>query len=334
MKAINKIVVVGATGAVGGTVLHYLAAKGWPARDLFCVASSASRHKTLRYRDQDVNIIAVEDFDFSCTQLAFFAAGSLVARNYAQKAVQMGNWVIDKSSCFRNDPHVPLMILSVNGALLDKTHPCIISVPNCSTIPLAMVLKPIAERYGLTRVEVATYQAVSGAGAAGSCELSAQLTAYPATHPPQCFTKPILNNVIASIDQLSDSGYTLEELKLHIETRKILHLPDLIVNATAVRVPVMQGHSEAVFIETKAPVDLPTIIALLNASLHVTLLTMPELPNPLEHATEGGTVWVGRVRQLPGDSPNRLSLWLVSNNLQRGAALTAIEIAEALGAFA
>ena len=333
MKPIQKIVVVGATGLVGSTLLHYLAEKRVPASALSLVASARSAGTTIRYREQDLTVQALESFDFSCTDLAFFAAGSTVSRHYAPIAVKAGNWVIDKSSCFRTDPAIPLVVKSVNFQSIDQRQPGIIAVPNCSTIPLVMVLKPILECYGLKRVDVATYQAVSGAGAAGSAELTRQLRAHPDLSPAEQFSRPILNNVIASIDALTESGYTLEELKLHHETRKILQLDDLIVNATAVRVPVFEGHSEAVVIETKLPVDLDAIARVLSESPSIKLLTMPHLPNPLEHATEGGTVWVGRLRQLPGDSANRLTLWLLANNLHRGAAFSAIEIAEGLGAF-
>lgn len=333
MKTINSIVVVGATGLVGATVLTHLAAQGWPRSALYLVASARSAGLRIAYGDAELTVQDIAKFDFSQSDLAFFAAGSTASRDYAHQAVAAGNWVIDKSSYFRNDPQVPLVIASVNFDAIDTSCPGIIAVPNCSTIPLAMVLKPILDHYGLKRVDVATYQAVSGAGKAGVDEFSQQLRAYPDTLPAHVFAQPILNNVIASIDQLTESGYTREELKLHDESRKILAVHDLIVNATAVRVPVMQGHSEAVAIETVKAVNIATLSELLTATAHVKLLTMPDVPNPLAHATCDGTVWVGRVRQLPCDAPNRVSLWLLANNIHRGAALTAIEIAARLGAF-
>lgn len=328
-----KIAIVGATGAVGTTVLRYLEARKVPAEALYLIASQRSAGQFLPYRGQALSVSAIDQFDFSQTQLAFFAAGSSVAKQYAPQAVAMGNWVIDKSSRFRMDEDVPLIVPGVNCHQLNRNQPGIIAVPNCSTIPLNMVLKPIRELYGLKRVEIATYQAVSGAGKAGMADLEQQLQAHGHGEIPvaQHFHYPILHNVLACIDAVTPSGYTLEELKLQQETRKILELPDLIVNATAVRVPVVWGHCEAVSIETERAVDLAELINVLQHTPQVRYVSMPAYPNPLEHAMDEGAVWVGRVRRLPEDQPWRVSLWLLSNNVGRGAALTAIDIAERLG---
>lgn len=332
MKSL-RIAVVGATGLVGSTVLKYLAQKHVPASSLCLVASQKSQGLNIDYCGESLTVTALEEFDFRQTQLAFFAAGSDVARHYAPKAVTAGNWVIDKSSCFRADAAVPLVIPSLNFECIDRSRPGIIAVPNCSTIPLNMVLQPILQLYGLKRLDVATYQAVSGAGSAGVKELEEQLQAYARGAEVQAhyFQQPILHNVLASIDRLTASGYTQEELKLQYETRKILSQPNLIVNATAVRVPVIHGHSQAVSIETEAPIDIVKLNSVLGQSAHVCCMAPNELPNPLEHATDEGMVWVGRIRQLPEDALNRVSLWLVSSNLGRGAALSAVEIAERLG---
>lgn len=328
-----NIAVVGATGTVGAMVLRSLAKLGVPAHSLFLLASRRSAGQAVSYRGQMLSVMAIDQFDFSQTQISFFAAGSEVAKHYAPAAVALGNWVIDKSSAFRLDADVPLIVPGVNCHQLDGRLPGIIAVPNCSTIPLNLVLKPIHEHYGLKRIEMATYQAVSGAGKAGVADLEQQLQAYSQGKTPQAqhFHYPILHNVLACIDSLNPSGYTLEEMKLQQETRKILDLPELIVNATAVRVPVLFGHCEAVSIETQRPVDLAELIELLDHTQHVRYVTMPSYPNPLEHAVDEGTVWVGRVRRLPGDDVRRVSLWLLSNNVGRGAAITATEIAWRLG---
>lgn len=332
MSKIPQVVVVGATGLVGGKVLHYLAGLGFPANRLRLVASQQSRGQKLIYRDQVLVVEAIDAFDFRHTQLAFFAAGSDVSRAYAQKAVAAGNWVIDKSSCFRLDDTVPLVVPGVNVDPAMGQQPQLIAVPNCSTIPLVMALEPIARHYGLKRLDIATYQAVSGAGKRGLSDLQqqCQAEAQQQTLTAQHFQQPILHNVLAGIDSLTPSGYTKEELKLQDETRKILNLPQLMVNATAVRVPVFYGHCEAVSIETQQPVDLAKVQALLTESPRVQCLSWPEVPNPQQHAEDESTVWVGRLRQLPGDSTNRFSLWLMSHNVGRGAALTAVEIAQQL----
>lgn len=328
-----NIAVVGATGAVGSTLLRQLAKLGVPAQKLHLIASTRSAGRTVSYQGQLLSVMGIDQFDFRQTRIVFFAAGSAVAKQYAPAAAALGNWVIDKSSAFRMESDVPLIVPGVNDQLLDGRPPGVVAVPNCSTIPLNMVLKPIHEHYGLKRIEIATYQAVSGAGKAGIADLEQQLQAYARGETPQAqhFQYPILQNVLACIDSLSPSGYTLEEWKLQQETRKILDLPELIVNATAVRVPVLFGHCEAVSIETVRPVDLAELIERLHNTQNVRYVSMPSYPNPLEHAIEEATVWVGRVRRLPGDDVRRVSLWLLSNNVGRGAATTAIDIALRLG---
>jgi aspartate-semialdehyde dehydrogenase len=330
MNIHKTLAIVGATGAVGSTLLKLLAEKNFPAERLILIASQNSAGKKITYLKTELTVQAIETVNFAEINLAFFAAGSETARVYAPKAIAAGCWVVDKSSGFRLNETTPLIVPSVNFASLDLSKPQVVAVPNCSTIPLTMVLQPLLKCYGLNRIDVATYQAVSGAGNAGVRELTAQIHAYAANQAcaPEKFAYPILNNVIACIDDLEASGYTKEEMKLQNESRKILNAPHLIVNATAVRVPVMMGHAEAVSIETTLPVDLNAAIELLKSAEHVRVLTLPEIPNPVMHAEEGGIVWVGRVRQLPGDAPNRLNLWLLANNLERGAALSALEIAE------
>lgn len=325
MRLYNRIAIVGATGLVGQTLLKILESQHFPAEYLILLASERSAGKTHLYLDQSLIIQNLTQFDFSQVQYAFFAAGSEVAKHYAPIAVKAGCVVIDKSSCFRCDPAVPLVVPEINADLIHTNISKIFSVPNCSTIPLVMALKPIQDLAGIERVEVATYQAVSGAGKKGVEALSEEIAGV--STPP--LRIPIAFNVIPQIDELLPSGFTKEEMKMQEETRKILHA-DFIVNVTAVRVPVWQGHSEAVHVKTKNPISLKKVAQGFKA-LNGVKYVEDEIPTPLTHATNNPWVWIGRLRRQPNDSEHYLSFWLTCDNLYKGAAWNALQIAAILG---
>jgi aspartate-semialdehyde dehydrogenase len=331
-----RIALVGATGAVGTTLIGLIEERGFRYSHICLVASSRSAGRTLVVNGQEHTVVALQDFDFSTVDIAFFSAGSSVSKKWVPVAVAQGALVIDNTNAFRMDPNTPLVVPQVNPHhVTGRPASGIIANPNCSTIPLVRLLKPIAERWGLRQVVVSTYQAASGRGHSGIAELaeaSHATLADPAAEPiAEQFTPTLAFNVVPSIDRLLDTGFTLEEQKMLQESRKILDLPHLDLTATCVRVPVVNCHSEAAWVETNEPVDRDELVAALAAQPEVTVHDAEEpgafpTPRTMGHPDH---VHVGRVRVAP-HNPQGFWLWLVSDNLRIGAALNAIQIAEIL----
>jgi len=324
------VAVVGATGMVGRTMIRVLEERNFPVRRLIPFASARSAGALLRFCNAEVPVLALteESLRNAGAQIALFSAGAGVSRTFAPIAAAAGAVVVDNSSAFRMDPGVPLVVPEVNPGALAK-HSGIIANPNCSTIQMVVALKPLHDAYGIRRIVVATYQSVTGAGQRGYDQLMAELGGQ--TAPVQKFPHRIAFNVIPHIDDFEEDGYTREEIKMMKETVKIMGDPRIRVTATCVRVPVTGGHSEAVNIECERPVDLEQTRELLRNAPGVRLVDDPaseRYPMPADAAGRD-EVFVGRIRRDP-TVPNGLSLWIVSDNLRKGAATNAVQIAELL----
>ncbi|MBT5263696.1 MAG: aspartate-semialdehyde dehydrogenase [Rhodospirillaceae bacterium] len=329
-----RVAVVGATGAVGREMLSTLAERNFPADEVIALASSKSVGTEVSYGDtRTLKVQDLDKFDFTGTDIALFSAGGSTAAKYAPRAGKQGCVVIDNSSNFRMDPDVPLIVPEVNErALSGYAKRNIIANPNCSTAQLVMALKPLHDAFKIKRVVVSTYQSTSGAGKAGMDELFNQTRAVYVNDPVEnhTFTKQIAFNVIPHIDSFMDDGYTKEEWKMTVETRKMLD-PDIELVATCVRVPVFVGHAEAVFIETEKPIDEDAarkVMAEFEGLVVLDHRADEGYVTPQECAGEDA-VYVSRVRKDP-TVKNGLAFWCVSDNLRKGAALNAIQIAEAL----
>jgi aspartate-semialdehyde dehydrogenase len=327
-----NVAVVGATGAVGSTMLRVLEERGFPVSELRPLASERSEGREIDYLGQPRTVRTLTADAFEGIHIALFSAGGDRAREFAPAAVEAGAVVIDNSSAFRMDPAVPLVVPEVNEADIQGHHG-IIANPNCVAAPLVVALKPIADAVGLERVIVSSYQSVSGTGQAAVAELLAQSAGYLAGDEPEpsVYPHPIAFNVLPHIDTFDESGYTGEERKVAAETRKMLGLPDLAVSATCVRVPVIQSHSQAVHIETTEAIGADAVRRLLMAAPGVVLVDEPELGlYPLPRVATGrDEVLVGRIRKDSSHSRG-LALWVVSDNLRKGAATNAVQIAESL----
>jgi aspartate-semialdehyde dehydrogenase len=330
-----RVAVVGATGAVGSQIVTTLEERRFPVAALTLLASARSAGQTVSYLKSPTLVEEVTAERFSGVDLAFFSVGADVSAHYAPAAVAAGAIVIDKSSHFRMDPGVPLVVPEVNAAHLEG-HQGIISSPNCSTIQMVMALKPLLDLAPIRRVVVSTYQSVSGTGREAIEELARQsreiLEGKPAS--VSVYPRQIAFNALPHIDSFDASGYTLEELKLTFETRKILGLPDLAITATAVRVPVFFGHSEAIHVEFDAPVTPDEARAALAAFPGVKVVDSPvdqEYPTAAGPTGAAGRdeVFVGRIRRDP-TVPYGLAMWVVADNLRKGAATNAVQIAETL----
>jgi len=328
-----SVAIVGATGLVGTTLIALLQERNFPLKRLYFVASSQSAGKTLLFRDEKIEIQELAEFDFSLTDIAFFCVSNQVSADYAPKAVTAGNVVIDKSHFFRNHPDVPLIVPEVNIASLnDYRKMGIIANPNCNTIPIAVGLKPIYDAVGIARVNIATYQSVSGTGKEAVAELSEQTEKLLAHQPiqPKIYSKQIAFNVLPHIDDFEQNGYTREEMKMVWELQKIFSDPTLAVNPTAVRVPVFCGHAASVHIETKAKITAEQAKKLLGEAPGIKLMANDHLyPTPAEEAAGRDDVYVGRIREDISHEKG-INLWIVADNLRKGAALNAIQIAEHL----
>jgi aspartate-semialdehyde dehydrogenase len=327
-----RVAVVGATGAVGGTMLRVLEERGFPVTELRALASARSTGRQLDYLGKPVYVETLTDDAFDGVDIALFSAGGDRSRTYAPAAVEAGAVVIDNSSAFRMDPAVPLVVPEVNEHDLEGHHG-IIANPNCVAAPLVVALKPIADAVGLERVIVSSYQSVSGTGTAAVAELLAESRGYLGGNEPEpsVYPHPIAFNVLPHIDVFDESGYTGEERKVAAETRKMLGLPDLPVTATCVRVPVVQAHSESINIETSEKISAQYVRELLMAAPGVVLVDDPahnRYPLPRD-ATGHDEVFVGRIRE-DTSHPRGIALWLVSDNLRKGAATNAVQIAESL----
>jgi aspartate-semialdehyde dehydrogenase len=329
-----KVAVVGATGAVGREMLQTLEERNFPIEEIVPLASEKSIGKEVSYGDKRIlKVQNLETFDFTGTEIALFSAGSSIATKFAPKAAKQGAVVIDNSSRWRMETDVPLIVPEVNSdALGGYSKRNIIANPNCSTAQLVMALKPLHDVFKINRVVVSTYQSVSGAGSSGMDELFNQTRAVYVNDPVENheFSKKIAFNCIPHIDTFMDDGFTKEEWKMTAETRKILD-PEIDVVAHCVRVPVFIGHSEAVFIETKKPIDEQGARDVLSAFPGVIVVDHREsggYVTPEECAGEDG-VYISRLRRDP-TVKNGLIFWCVADNLRKGAALNAVQIAETL----
>jgi aspartate-semialdehyde dehydrogenase len=329
------VAVVGATGAVGEAMLEILAERKFPVGQLYPLASERSAGGKVTFGNRELTVGKLSDFDFRKAQIGLFSAGSSVSEEYAPKAGAAGCVVIDNTSRFRYDDDVPLVVPEVNPeALAGYKARNIIANPNCSTIQMVVALKPIHDAVGIERINVATYQAVSGAGRRGIEELAEQtanlLNAKPVEKGGK-FPKQIAFNVLPQVDEFQDNGYTREEMKMVWETQKILD-PAIQVNATCVRVPVFYGHSEAVHIETRDKISAEKARSLLAKAQGVVVMDERRpggYPTAVTEAAQGDAVYVGRIRE-DLSHPRGLNLWVVSDNVRKGGALNSIQIAELL----
>lgn len=330
-----NIAIVGATGIVGEALLDILETRRFPIKKLYLFGSESSNGKILSFKRKNYTVETLDGFDFSEVDIAFFAAGSEISAQYAPLAADAGCVVIDKSAHFRYEPDVPLVIPEVNpGAIAEYSNRYIIASPNCSTIQLLVALKPIYDAVGISRVNVVTYQSVSGTGRAAIQELIQQtgdmLNGKPAK--ANVYSQPIAFNVIPQCDVFFSNGYTGEEMKMMSETQKIFADHEILVNPTTVRVPVIYGHSEAVHLETRDKISAEAVKALLEDAEGVVVVDDPSLnayPTPLQNASGDDAVFVGRIRE-DITHPNGLNMWVVSDNVRKGAALNAVQIAEIL----
>jgi aspartate-semialdehyde dehydrogenase len=326
-----NVAVVGATGVVGEVIVSLLHEREFPVGEFHALASEQSAGKKVMCGSKPIVVKDITNFDFSGVDYAFFSAGNSVSKEYVAKATSAGALVIDNSSEFRYESDIPLIVPEVNPHLLvDLPKRKIISNPNCSTIQMAVVLNPLIETIGVERVNVSTYQAVSGAGRSAIEELARQTATLMNGQEIEVKSLPqqIAFNIIPYIDDFQDNGYTREEMKLVLETQKIFNDSSLQVNATAVRVPVFYGHSESLQIDLSREADVDEVKELFNATLGLTLLE-DEYPMPAVHAAEQDEVFVGRVRK-DLFNPNTINLWVVADNVRKGAALNAVQIAELL----
>ena len=328
-----NVAVVGATGVVGEAMLSILEKRQFPINNIYPLASSRSAGNSVLFKGRSVEVGRLDEFDFSTTDLGLFSAGGSISAEYAPKAVAAGCLVVDNTSYFRNDPEIPLIVPEVNLHALDK-HQGIIANPNCSTIQMVVALKPIYDAVGIHRINVATYQAVSGAGRRAIEELAGQTAALLNGKKPtiDVMSKQIAFNVIPEIDSFQDNGYTREEMKMVWETRKILEDESLMINPTTVRVPVFYGHSEAVHLETRDAVTAVEVRQLLSVAPGVTVIddhTPGGYPTAVTEAAKQDGVFVGRIRE-DISCDRGINLWIVSDNVRKGAALNSIQISEAL----
>ena len=326
---------VGATGAVGRTMLSILEQRKFPVGNLSLLASERSAGEKMTFNNKQYTVENLAEFDFSKAHIGLFSPGASVSAVYAPKAGEAGCVVIDNTSQFRYEPDIPLVVPEVNAhALKGYSNRNIIANPNCSTIQMMVALKPIQDAVGIDRINVCTYQAVSGTGKEAIDELAGQTArllngkdAEPSVYPRQ-----IAFNVIPQCDVFMDNGYTKEEMKMVWETKKILEDDSIVVNPTCVRVPVFYSHSEAVHIETREILGADEARALLEKAPGITIMDSREdggYPTPIGQGTDNDQVWVGRIRK-DISHPNGLNLWIVSDNLRKGAALNSIQIAEVL----
>lgn len=327
-----NIAIVGATGAVGGAMLDVLARRDFPILELRLLASHRSVGKTLKFRGEELPVQLLTKDSFSGIDVALFSAGAARSLEFAPAAVEAGAVVVDNSSGFRMEPDIPLVVPEVNAhAIAQYKKRGIIANPNCSTIQMMVALKPIHDKAGIKRIVVSTYQAVSGSGARAIEELKGQVRAYAENNPLAVAVYPhqIAFNCLPHIDSFLPTGYTKEEMKMVHETHKIFEDPSIGVTATAIRVPVLFGHSESINIETKEKVTADEARKLLADAPGVKLVDNPKnFEYPMAIDCEGNfETLVGRIRE-DETIDNGLNLWVVADNILKGAALNAVQIAE------
>lgn len=329
------VAVVGATGAVGETMMEILEQRQFPVGKLYPLASSRSAGKRIGFNNQQVVVEDLEQFDFSKVQVGLFSAGASISEVYAPKAAEAGCVVIDNTSQFRRDEDIPLVIPEVNPhRIADYTSRGIIANPNCSTIQMLVALKPLHDAVGITRINVATYQAVSGTGKEAIEELAKQTAGLLSGKEAEAvvYPKTIAFNALPHIDVFLDNGYTKEEMKMVWETKKILEDDSVLVNPTAVRIPVFYGHSEAVHIETREKLTAERATELLAGAPGITVLDERRdggYPTAVTESAGKDDVFVGRIRE-DISHERGLDLWVVSDNVRKGAALNSVQIAEIL----
>ena len=334
MNACN-VAIVGATGAVGECLLEILAEREFPVKQLHALASERSAGTSVMFGKRSITVENLAEFDFGQVEIALFSAGGSISAEFAPKAAEAGCVVVDNTSQFRNDVDVPLVVTEVNPQnIADFRSRNLIANPNCSTMQMVVALKPIHDAAGIRRISVATYQAVSGAGRSAVGELASQTAGLLNGRPVQAdvFPSQIAFNALPHIDRFMDNGYTREEMKMHWETRKILGDESIDVSATCVRIPVFYGHSEAVQVETRQAISAAEVRELLFDAPGVRLVDEPEsngYPTPVEHAAGADPVFVGRIRD-DFSLENGVNLWIVADNIRKGAALNTVQIAEIL----
>jgi aspartate-semialdehyde dehydrogenase len=335
MSDLYDVAVVGATGAVGETMISILEERDFPVRNLYPLASSRSAGKTIMFKGNTVKVTDLADFDFSQAQIGLFSAGGSISAEFAPKAADAGCVVVDNTSHFRRDEDIPLIVPEVNiEALAGYTRRNIIANPNCSTIQMLVALKPIYDAVGIERINVATYQAVSGTGKEAVEELAGQTARLLNGQEAQCevYPKQIAFNALPHIDTFQDNGYTREEMKMVWETRKIFADESIQVNPTCVRVPVFYGHSEAVHIETVDKISAREARALLEQAPGIQVMDEQAdggYPTAVSDCAGTDPVYVGRIRE-DISHPRGLDMWIVADNVRKGAALNSVQIAESL----
>jgi aspartate-semialdehyde dehydrogenase len=335
MSRTFDVAVVGATGAVGQSIMEILNQRSFPVSRVYPLASERSVGEEIEFGRKKIAVENLANFDFSKVQIGLFSAGAEISAKYAPEAAAVGCVVVDNTSQFRYDDDIPLVVPEVNPQAIEayKNHG-IIANPNCSTIQMLVALKPIHDAVGIERINVATYQAVSGTGKEAIEELALQTSALLNGYPisTKAYPKQIAFNVLPHIDAFQDNGYTREEMKMVWETRKILGDNSILVNPTAVRVPVFYGHSEAVHLETRVKITAAEVKALLQKAPGILVLDEREnggYPTAVTEASGKDFVFVGRIRE-DISHPKGINLWIVADNVRKGAALNSIQIAELL----
>ena len=324
-----NVAIVGATGLVGESLTSLLEEREFPISSLIPIASERSQNKHVQFKGENIKIQVLNDFNFTGVDFAFFSAGALVSEQFAPIAAKSGAIVIDNTSQFRYEDDIPLVVPEVNpDALMKYSTTNIIANPNCSTIQMLVALNPIHQEATIKKINLATYQAISGAGRKTLDIFNQQLISdeYPNSDDPMLFA----HNVIPQIGEFDEDGNSIEEMKMLWETQKIFNDQEIRVNATAVRVPVRYGHSEAVSIQTEKPIAVNEIKDLLQSTEGIEVLSDDNLyPLPLIHGEGTDDVFVGRIRK-DLTVENGLNLWIVADNIRKGAALNSIQIAELL----
>ena len=335
MSKTYDVAVVGATGAVGETMMRVLEERDFPVGNLYPLASERSAGKTIQFKGKNIRIENLADFDFSKVQIGLFSAGGSISAEYAPKAAAAGCVVIDNTSHFRYDDEIPLVVPEVNpGKIAEYKTRGIIANPNCSTIQMLVALKPIYDAVGIERINVATYQAVSGTGKEAIEELAVQTRDLLNGQPikTEVYPKQIAFNALPHIDVFLENGYTKEEMKMVWETKKIFGDDSIVVNPTCVRIPVFYGHSEAVHIETRDKISAEQVTELLNKAPGVVVLDTREAggyPTAVTEAVDKNETFVGRIRE-DISHPRGIDMWVVADNVRKGAATNSVQIAEEL----
>lgn len=329
------VAVAGATGAVGEQMLAILAQRKFPINNIYALASSRSTGKKVTFGDEEIEVRDLATFDFSKAQIGLFSPGATISKEFAPKAVAHGCVVVDNTSQFRYDDDVPLIVPEVNAhQVVNYQTRGIIANPNCSTIQMVVALKPLHDAAGIERINVATYQAVSGTGKEAIAELRRQAINVIDDEPVTCdvYPKQIAFNALPHIDVFLENGYTKEEMKMVWETQKIMEDESILVNPTTVRVPVKHGHSEAVHVELKEALSAQQVRQLLSQAPGVQILDEHRdggYPTAVTEGEGSDAVYVGRIRE-DISHPRGLNMWIVSDNLRKGAALNSVQIAEIL----